>query len=678
MKQTGIGRERADEPDEKNTRSTIPVMCGLVGKVGQEGTDRGELSRAITTMSEHVRHRGPDASGQWINEKQGVGLGLQRLAILDSSAAGAQPMTSPSGRYTCAFNGEIYNHQELRRELAQKGYCFKGKSDTEVLVKTIEVHGTHQGIRKLRGMFAIATWDRTRNELVVARDRMGEKPLHVAETARGEWLVSSELKAFTEANGFARQVNTHALWLYLQLGYVPAPHTIYEHAYKIRPGTLETLRYGRERQVETYWSACQLAERNAGERETVRDDEAAEELEAQVNEAVEEQMVADVPIGALLSGGIDSSTITALMQSKANRRTRTFTIGFETKEHDESAHARNVAQSLGTEHTELRITGADAADVIPEMARIYDEPLTDISQVPTVMVSRLARRDVKVVLSGDGGDEVFGGYNHYSQLPRLAKAVQLIPQALRGASGRLLSKHMSHWLRTICDATEADRNDERGARQLARRLEKLGRLIGDTKEADDVYWNAVGIWRREDRILQAGLTNNGGRVGATNNDQYARIRDFRERMSLYDMNGFLANGILVKTDRASMSTGLEVRAPLLDHRLVEWALRLPAETRYRKGTPKWLLRRILDRHVPRAITDRPKWGFIPPIRQWLRKELRDWAEGLLTPDRIEAVGLDRTEVLRAWNGYLKGRESEQRAWAALVAAAWHQENVRQA
>ena len=642
-------------------------MCGLTGLLGRPGPEP-ELSASVRRMAGELRHRGPDAEGVCVDAEAGLALGHRRLAILELSEAGAQPMVSADGRYVIAFNGEIYNHLALRRHLEEAGAAprWRGHSDTETLLAAIAQWGLEAALRQAVGMFALALWDRHERVLSLARDRMGEKPLYYGRVG-GCLAFASELKALRRAPGFDNAIDRDALALFVQFNYVPAPRSIYAGISKLPAGTV--LRVGADRtgqgelpEPETWWSAAETA--RAGIADPITDEaEALSALEAALGDAVAGQMLADVPLGAFLSGGVDSSAIVALMQARSARPVATFTVGFDEAGYDESPHAAAVARHLGTEHHETRVSAADARNVIPHLPSLYDEPFADSSQIPTFLVAQAARRKVTVALSGDGGDELFGGYNRYFWGRRIWDRVGWLPFPLRRAMGRGLQ------------AVPPGVWDAAGGtllRQVVRpgdKAHKLGARLQTVRGGDDLYRSLVTEWRQESDIVQRC-----GRPTAALDDDTAidGIGGMEQRMMLWDQLTYLPDDILCKVDRAAMAVSLETRVPFLDHRVVELAWRLPLHLKIRAGAGKWALRQILYRHVPRELIERPKAGFAIPVGPWLRGPLRDWAEGLLAEPRLGAEGFFNPAPIRQrWMEHLSGRHDWTASlWSVLMFQSW--------
>ena len=641
-------------------------MCGIAGFCGAAATrPAGELEATATAMAATLAHRGPDDAGAWADEAAGVALGFRRLAIVDLSASGRQPMASSDGRYVVVFNGEIYNFRALRAELERTGAAFRGGSDTEVLLETIRRHGVPGALARANGMFALALWDRAERALWLARDRLGEKPLYYGWSG-GTLLFASELKALRAHPGFRAEVDRDALALLLRHGYVPGPRSIYRGVAKLPPATV--LRVGPEGRPssgpEPYWSLREAV--TAARRDPIASaPEAVEAVEACLTDGVGLRMVADVPVGALLSGGVDSSTVVALMRAQSER-VRTFTIGFPSTEVDEAPVARAVARHLGTDHTELAVTAADALAVVPRLPQLYDEPFADSSQIPTVLVCALARRSVSVALTGDGGDEVFGGYARYSSFRRLRRSLARLPRPLRSRLGAALGAvPASAWDALASRAGPALPASVHPAR-LAARVRKLAVAL-DAEDDRDRYLRLMAAWDDPAAVVEGA-----GPVAAPADDAWwADLDDDAERAMCVDTLGYLPDDILAKVDRASMAAGLEARVPLLDHRLVELAWRLPLSLKLRDGQGKWVLREVARRHVPPSLLERPKAGFGVPLAEWLRGPLRPWAEDLLCARRLGDAGLAAAPVRARWAEHLARRCDHSAAlWPVLVYQSW--------
>ncbi len=647
-------------------------MCGIAGFLLTTRSPEAP-EPLLERMTHALAHRGPDGWGAWWSPAAGVGLGHRRLAVVDLSAAGRQPMRSASGRFTIVFNGEIYNFQLLRAELEKTGVSFTGHSDTEVMLALFEQLGVERALPRLAGMFAFALWDEREQALYLARDRLGKKPLYHA-IVRGSLVFGSELKALRQFPGFDPEVDREALTMFLRHNYVPTPHSIYKSARKLPPATyMKVQKVGQQLRCSepiAYWSA-EDAFRHRDEVQ-LPDDEAVANLDTLLRDAVQMRMIADVPLGAFLSGGVDSSLIVALMQAQSSRRVKTFTIGFHDQQYDEAPYAKSVAQHLGTDHTEVYLSSADALAVIPSLPSMFDEPFADSSQIPTFLVSRVARRDVTVALSGDGGDELFCGYERYFRWRRVWSNLQRMPGPLRRSVARMLVALPAHrWERVVA-----------GMRwMLPTRLRDLAsgdkfHKLAEVLNRDDpgaVYLRFVSHWTRPDAIVLGAhepatiLTRGGGPHD---------LDGFTERMMLLDTLTYLPDDILVKVDRASMAVSLEARAPLLDHRVVEYAAGLRMNQKFRNGRGKWALRQVLSKYVPDSLIDRPKMGFGIPLAAWLRGSLRDWAEDLLSEQRLRRDGFFDPQPIRdLWAAHLSGRQdAHYLLWDVLMFQAWQDEN----
>lgn len=654
-------------------------MCGLTGFWTPDQLSN-PLREVARRMADTLVHRGPDDAGVWVDEAAGLALAHRRLAILDLSPAGHQPMLSRSARYVIAFNGEIYNHVSLRDELEKLGAgetAWHGHSDTETLLVAFEAWGVEETLKRTVGMFAIALWDRETRTLTLARDRMGEKPLYYG-WVRGALVFGSELKAIRAFPGFDNGIARRALALFMRHNYVPAPWSIYENIWKLLPGCYVQLAELRsapdQRNIKPYWwSLRQMAEAGLREPFAGGEAEAVDELDRLLRQSLAGQMIADVPLGAFLSGGIDSSTVVAVMQAMASKPVKTFTIGFHEGEYDEARHAKAVALHLGTEHTEWYVTPQDALDVIPKLPALYDEPFADSSQIPTHLVSMLARRHVTVALSGDGGDELFGGYNRYFWTMRLWRKLDRIPLPLRklAAQGvRALSP--AAWNRLF--GLAAPVLPERLRFRLpGDKLHKAAGLFA-AKRPEEVYLRLVSHWEYPSEVV---LGAEEPPTPITDPGAWLDCPDFERRMMYLDAITYLPDDILVKVDRAAMGVSLETRVPLLDHRLVEFAWRVPLEMKIRDGQGKWLLRQLLYRYVPKELIERPKMGFGVPIEHWLRGPLKEWAEDLLSEARLKREGFFDPQPIRSrWEEHLSGRRNwAYYLWDVLMFEAWREDNA---
>ena len=643
-------------------------MCGVVGFI----TPRKLVTRdLVMSMARAVVHRGPDDEGCWMDPEMGLALGHCRLSIVDLSSGGHQPMRSRCGRYVISFNGEIYNFMALRKEidahLGPAAAAWRGQSDTEVMLEAIAAWGIEDAITRLVGMFAFALWDRERRVLHLGRDRLGEKPLYYGQIG-GSFVFGSELKALRLFPGEGLEVDRDAVADLLRFGYVPSPKSIYRGICKLEPATLLAISVAPCGAYNLgtpyrYWSL----DHSRGvpiDGVAPRAEDLIERLDSLLAESVKQQMIADVPLGAFLSGGIDSSTVVALMQSQSGRRVRTFTIGFLDAEYDEARHARAVAEHLGTDHTELFATPGEAAAIIPKLPEMFDEPFADSSQIPTYIVSRLTRTQVKVSLSGDGGDELFGGYPRYRFAEALWRRTRLLPDWCR----RLLSATVEALSERAWDDVLRWTLPSRARGQVnGHRLHRVAQII-DAGTFGEMYLRLVSQWQRSERMVLGARERTHLHRGSTADAGCPYL----EQMRRIDLESYLPDDILVKVDRASMSVGLESRAPMLDHRVVELAWRLPLDMLVHGGESKWILRRVLDRYVPRALVDRPKAGFRIPLASWLRTELRDWAEPLLDVQAIRSQGyLDPAPIRAMWEQHVSGQYDRQAyLWNVLMFQAW--------
>ncbi len=669
-------------------------MCGLSGVLARVPVGERDLRAAAEGMALAIAHRGPNDAGVWVDEGSGIAFGHRRLAIVDLSPAGHQPMRSASRRFVIAFNGEIYNHTQLRAEIdaAVTSSVWRGHSDTETLLAAFEHWGVEATLQKAIGMFAIALWDTRERRLHLARDRLGEKPLYYGWVGQGferAFAFGSELKALRAYPGFDNAVCREALAQYMRFVYIPAPRSIYQGIYKLEPGCLLTvverapgtppvapLRAGDTHgtvSVARWWSLAKVV--TAGAANLVSDERAAiDELEATLSDAVRLQSLADVPLGAFLSGGVDSSVIVALMQRQATRPVKTFTVGFEEAGFDESPYARALAKHLGTDHSELFVTAAEARNVIVSLPQMYDEPFADSSQIPTHLVCRAAKQHVTVALSGDAGDELFGGYNRYFWGPQIWARLAWLPYPVRRALGwAITALPVSQW-----DVLGTPINmllpGSSGVVRVGDKAHKLAARVLRAKDIEDVYRNLASEWQDPASLV---LGAHGGTIiepDSVLSDSLPStgLEDEQLRMMYRDSLSYLPDDILCKVDRAAMATSLETRVPFLDHRVVELAWRMPLDMKIRGKEGKWALRQVLYRHVPRELIERPKAGFGIPVGEWLRGPLRDWAEELLAAPRLRAEGYFRPDVVATrWREHLSGaRDHTQSVWAVLMFQAW--------
>jgi asparagine synthase (glutamine-hydrolysing) len=647
-------------------------MCGIAGLLSRRGVESSLVRRMIAPIA----HRGPDDQGVWADAEAGIGLGHRRLSIVDLSPLGHQPMESADGRWVISYNGEIYNHAALRSELdaTGKGGAWRGHSDTETLVECIAAWGLEATLRKSVGMFALALWDRRGRSLHLARDRFGEKPLYYGWSG-GDFVFASELKAIREHPRFDNAISRRALGLFAARTYIPAPFSIYEQLYKLEPGCILSVapaaastprdlppEEGRNEgglTLARYWSYREAVRR--GLADPIEDErEAIDRLEQALAEAIKGQAVADVPVGAFLSGGIDSSTVVALYQKYSSIPVRTFSIGFEEAGFNEAEYAKKVARHLGTVHNERYVTVKETRDVIPLLPAMYDEPFADSSQIPTHLVSRFAREQVTVALSGDGGDELFAGYNRHFLAPRLWRRLQRLPRAVRALIGPPLSKLPP----ALWNAAPGRRAPNFGAK-----VQKALRVAGSARSFDDVYQSFLDEWSFEPSPVI------GAPSGAESSDLDLAAAPDAVRMMYCDATTYLPDDILCKVDRAAMAVSLETRVPFLDHRVAELAARIPIGMKVRGGHGKHILRELLYREAPRTLFERPKAGFAVPVGEWLKGPLRGWAEDLLDPGRMAAEGwFDPAIVRRRWQDHLSGRrDSAPALWAVLMFQAWHRQ-----
>lgn len=640
-------------------------MCGFAGFIGNCGA-ASTYEETARSMAASIRHRGPDDAGVWCDPAAGMALGHCRLSVVDLSPAGHQPMLSAGGRYVLALNGEIYNHRELRSELERgaRAPAWRGHSDTEVLLAAIDAFGLKEALQRSVGMFALALWDRETRTLSLARDRLGEKPLYYG-APNGAFLFGSEIAALRQHPAWRGQIDRDALVLMLRYNNVPAPYSIYQDVFKLEPGTiLEVTDGGHTLKSACYWSAREAVEAGAKAAFAGTFEEAADTCERLIRASLKGQMLADVPLGAFLSGGIDSSAIVALMQDMSERPVKTFTIGFDDPEYDEAPEARAVAAHLKTDHTEFHLTAAGALATIPELPRVYSEPFADSSQIPALLVSRMARQHVTVALSGDGGDEVFSGYNRYTVAETLWPRVSGVPRMIRQATARTMTALPPASWDKLARAVPSRMRP----RTPGDKIHKFANVLGSAS-IHDVYRAFLAHWPDADRIVM-GTSSKAQRADEPASDGLPAVR----RMMTADACRYLPDDILVKVDRAAMSVALETRVPFLDHRLFEFAATLPLNILRRGGQAKWPLRRILDRYVPRDILERPKSGFAVPIDRWLRGPLRDWAEALLDETRLRREGFFRPEpIRRAWAQHLAGtRNLQHPLWVVLMFQQWHE------
>lgn len=658
-------------------------MCGFAGFLDASLKDANDQKARLSLMTNVITHRGPDDSGAWVDPEAGIALGHRRLAILDLSPQGHQPMTSSSGRYVIVFNGEIYNHLALREELGNSNSLqlsasrddgvagWRGHSDTEVMLEAFEQWGVEGALSRFNGMFAFALWDIHARVLHLARDRFGEKPLYYG-WMDNVFLFGSELKALKEHPAWKGEIDRGALALYMRHTYIPAPYSIYRGMRKLLPAHVLSIPLSATTnreipQPRAYWSVKTIAENGVRHQFAGTELELTDSLDNLLHDAVKLRMEADVPLGAFLSGGIDSSTVVALMQNRSSRPVKTFTIGFHENGYDEATHAKAVAKHLGTEHTELYVTAAEAMKVIPQLPHIYDEPFSDSSQIPTFLVSKMTRQQVTVALSGDGGDELFGGYNRYFLGRDIWNRVGWMPTAVRGAIARgLITVPPKTWNK-LFDGIAPMMPARLRTNLSGDKLHKLAGVLS-CSSPESMYKGLVTFWEPESVVLGADEPP----TALTNQSQQADIPDFIQRMMFLDQVSYLPDDILAKVDRASMAVSLESRVPLLDHRVAEFAWKLPSDMNIQNGKGKCLLRRVLHRYVPDELIERPKMGFGVPIDDWLRGPLREWAESLLDDTRLKKEGFLNSSVVREkLNEHLLGsRNWSSQLWTVLMFQAW--------
>ncbi|MYN13578.1 asparagine synthase (glutamine-hydrolyzing) [Pusillimonas sp. TS35] len=647
-------------------------MCGIAGIFAPR--DTATLQHTAARMAHAIAHRGPDGADTWVDHRAGLALGHRRLSIIDLSAAGRQPMQSACGRYVLVFNGEIYNHRTLRAQLEKEGGApahWRGHSDTETLLACFAAWGVEATLRATVGMFALGLWDRLTLHLTLARDRMGEKPLYWGWN-QDMFVFGSELKALRAAPGFTGQVDRAALTLLMRHASIPTPYSIYEGIQKLRPGhyvglSLSNPDAARDTQPQPYWTLNDAIQAGRADPFTGSADEAVQALEKQLAESVALQMESDVPLGAFLSGGVDSSTIVALMQAQSHNAVRTFTIGFDDKRFDEAEHARAVAAHLGTDHTEIVAQPRDALAIVQELPGIYDEPFADSSQIPTILVSRLARQHVTVALSGDAGDELFGGYDTYRYAPDMWRRISRLPAPVRQVvANSLAAMSIPAWNTALGQLRPLVPGSLRSV--SGERMHKLASLL-PAHSAQDFFLQLSSHWNKPERLVQ-GATEPPCLLATPKS--WPDVDCYEHWMMAMSAQTYMTDDILVKVDRASMAASLEVRVPMLDHRVVELAWRMPLHYKIHSGQGKWMLRQVLQRYVPATLIDRPKMGFSVPLAQWLRGPLRDWAQSLLAPYRLLAEGyFDYKSVQAAWEAHLSGKcDYANRLWCILMFQAW--------
>lgn len=648
-------------------------MCGIVGRWAPSVSsvrDEATLRAMVASMN----HRGPDGSGLWIDGEAGIALGHARLAILDLSALGHQPMTSRCGRYLIVYNGEVYNYRSIAEQLEELGHEFRGGSDTEVILAAIAEWGVERAVERFVGMFAFAIWDRQERVLCLCRDRIGIKPLYYYWDG-SSLAFASELKPLEACPDLDLELNRDSITLLLRHNYIPAPHSIYRNVKKLLPGRilrLEEDSFSTQTlpEPQPFWSAKSVVESRGGGAFQGSSEEAIDELEARLKDSIGMRMIADVPLGAFLSGGIDSSLVVALMQSLSSRPVKTFTIGFSESGFDEAIYAKDVARHLGTDHTELYLSAKEAQDVIPTLPHLYDEPFSDSSQIPTFLVSQLAKSQVTVSLSGDGGDELFAGYNRYEIGHRMWNRFRRIPAIGRRAIAAGLGLLSERQWDSVYGFVSPVLPSRLKMQMPGYRARKFSEVITVTDPAT-MYWKLLSHWEEPERLI-AGATEPATCMTEPGDQLGDQIEDFRERMMYMDLIAYLQGDILTKVDRASMGVSLEARVPLIDHRIVEFAWSLPMDYKIRNGQGKWILRQVLQKHVPKKLIERPKMGFAIPIGDWLRGDLREWGEDLLNERSLEAGGvLNSGPIRKLWAEHQAGTADWQYLlWDVLMFQAW--------
>ena len=642
-------------------------MCGFAGLIDRtENRQPKPLGVIAEDMAATLIHRGPDDDGAWADADAGVALGFRRLSVIDLSETGHQPMVSADGRWVMVYNGEVYNHAELRRELEEKGTRFRGRSDTEVVLEACALWGVEAAARSFMGMFAFALWDRSKRMLYLVRDRLGVKPIYWAQFGR-LFLFGSELKALRAHPGWTPKIDKDTAAAFFRHTYCPAPYTIYQGVHKLMPGHILTYAVDDALlQVSPYWSVANAAAAGMADPLAISEEDAADELDVLLRDAVRRRMVADVPVGAFLSGGIDSSMVAAAMQATGTQPAKTFSIGFTEAAFNEAPFAKQVAEHLATDHCEHYLTPDAACDVIPDLQKWYDEPFADSSQIPTILVSRLTREKVTVALTGDGGDELFGGYERYFYGEKAWRQVEAIPAPLRVAVAGAVKVLPARAINVMLNRLPGWLRPGAGGEALHWYADFMS-----SGGQEGAYRQMVSIWPNPRQVIPSSREHRGDFWGTA---PPAVTENFFDHMQYLDTGTYLPDDILVKVDRASMAFGLETRSPFLDHRLLEFSWRLPRRLKTRNGSGKWLLRRVLNRYVPPSMTDRPKMGFGVPIGKWLKGPLRDWSEELLSAKRLQESGLiDPAPVRECWQQHVDGSSGwDARLWTVLMFQSWRQ------
>jgi asparagine synthase (glutamine-hydrolysing) len=650
-------------------------MCGIVGYLTKPDDINHEV---CNSMNNTMSHRGPDNQGIWLDESAGIALGHRRLSILDLSSSGNQPMVSKSGRYVITYNGELYNYNNIYEELKNIGLNINSNSDTRVLIEAINIWGIESTLNKVVGMFAFALWDKKQRILTLARDRMGEKPLYYGWQGNS-FLFGSELKSFKAHPHFGNKINRQSIQLFLKNNCIPAPFTIYSDIKKLLPGHFLQVQYSKNSKAKdytltSYWSIYQKLYEGIDSPYTGNTHSAIDKLEDLLIQSIKQQMISDVPLGAFLSGGIDSTLIVSMMQSLSNKPINTYTIGFNDDVYNEAKQAKIIADHIGTDHTELYITEREALDVIPRLSFIYDEPFSDSSQIPTYLVSLLAKKSVSVSLSGDSGDELFGGYSRYTLANKIWSIIKFFPPIISNAVVLLLSsfepktydRYYNYFSRLGILGNNINYKGDK--------VHKLSSII-NSRSKHEFYDKFMSNWKLSENIVK-GLDNSNSGIIYNRNSELIDISDFKTYMMSKDLTSYLPDDILVKVDRAAMNVSLETRIPMLDYRIVEFSTKLPMNMKIRNGISKWILRQVLYKYVPKALVEKPKKGFSVPVGLWLRGPLKEWAENLINKTRLENEGYLNTELItKKWEEHQSGeRNWHQPLWDILMFQSWLEKN----